>query len=94
MPNLRIPASFCKSLSSCCTALLSALLLTALIACTGNGGAANSNGEVYIPGGSSGGVTLVTPVQLHRAAAAQKPLPHRTCWTPPTQATSTESYTW
>ena len=58
MPNLRIPASFCKFIASCCTALLSALLLTAFIACTGNGGAANSNGEIYIPGtgaGSGGG---------------------------------------
>ncbi|MBP5464862.1 MAG: hypothetical protein J6Y13_06805, partial [Treponema sp.] len=34
---------------------LSAVLLAALIACTGNGGAANSGGEVYIPGDSSWG---------------------------------------
>ena len=32
--------------------ILSAAIL--LAACTGNGGSANSNGEVYIPGGSSG----------------------------------------
>ena len=81
MPNLRIPASFCKSIASCCTALLSALLLTAVIACTGNGGAANSNGEVYIPGtgAGSGGVTLVTLAQLLPAAAPlQAPTPLRT----------------
>ena len=83
MPNLRISASFCKSIASCCTALLSALLLTAVIACTGNGGAANSNGEIYIPGtgtgsGGGGGGTQVTQVQLLPAAAVQTPLPHRT----------------
>ena len=59
--------------------LFSSLLFSSLlvISCTGNGGAANSNGELYIPGGSSGGVTLVTLVQLLQAAVPQKPLPHR-----------------
>ncbi|MBQ3687879.1 MAG: hypothetical protein II932_08605, partial [Treponema sp.] len=35
--------------------LFSGLFVLAAVACTGNGGAANSNGDVYIPGGSSGG---------------------------------------
>gem|GEM_PF-5392971 len=51
MPHFRIPASFCKSIASCCMVLLSAALVFSAIACTGNGGAAYSEGTPYIPGG-------------------------------------------
>ena len=51
MPHFRIPASFCKSIAFCCTALLSAALVFSAIACTGNGGAAYSEGTPSIPGG-------------------------------------------
>ncbi len=45
-PVFRLSACFSRS----CTVLLSAVLLMAGIACTGNGGSANSDGDIYTPG--------------------------------------------
>lgn len=50
-PVLHLPACFSRS----CAAVLSALLLTAVIACTGNGGSVDSMGETYHPESEGGG---------------------------------------
>ena len=55
MYKLSVSASFFKSISSCCTAVMSVLLLTAVIACTGNGGSAYSEGGIYNPESAGGG---------------------------------------
>ncbi|MBQ3687415.1 MAG: leucine-rich repeat domain-containing protein, partial [Treponema sp.] len=52
-PVFRLSACFSRS----CAALLSALLFTAAIACTGNGGSVDSMGETYHLGSEGGGNT-------------------------------------
>lgn len=66
MLKLHVTSLFFKSLSSCCAAALCAALV--LTACTGNGGSANSDGDIYTPGIGGVGATLVTLIQLYRAA--------------------------
>ena len=60
-------AAFLKSLPSCCAALLSALLLTAFISCTGNGGSSEMDGDIYTPGGG-GYLEMVRAQTAVRAA--------------------------
>ena len=73
MSRFELPAFFSRT----CTAVLSALLLTAVIACTGNGGSANSDGDIYNHG--MGGVIPVTQVQHHPATSpGRSRLPQKT----------------